>query len=152
MTFFSQFLPVFYSLLGLIYVSKVAGVKSLFFLTLQPVTLFALLLLTKSSTVIYLAALALIGFQEQFTWVLEHSYEPTMYRERYIGHVIYAWINARCLSFCLDYLWNEAPRANHVLGDFINMIAHAFYMPVAISGPIINYHVFHAGVRMTRSS
>eukprot|EP00095_Tigriopus_kingsejongensis_P004127 maker-scaffold122_size333723-snap-gene-2.43 protein:Tk04127 transcript:maker-scaffold122_size333723-snap-gene-2.43-mRNA-1 annotation:"protein-cysteine n-palmitoyltransferase rasp" len=142
-----QVRPVFYALLGMIWASKLIGTRGLQILLFQPVATFACLQL-RSAKLIYLVCLLCIALIDY--WPMNYlrviSFEPTDYKERYIGSVTYAWFNARCLSFCLDHIWDHVPTETSRMKGFVNMLAYCFYLPVGIGGPIINYEAFHHGL------
>ena len=60
------------------------------------------------------------------------------------------WINSRCVSFCLDYIWKEVPEevGESKFWKFVKMIAFCFYLPNGIGGPLINYKDYHEGVSL----
>ncbi len=49
------------------------------------------------------------------------------------------------MSFCLDILWGEV-ESKGALGDILRMLAHGFYVPTSILGPIVRYRDFNRGV------
>ena len=63
----------------------------------------------------------------------------------YISSVTWNWINARCLSFCLDKL-NEEESDVSALEEVLDMVAYTLYLPTAVSGPIIVYRKYRRGV------
>ena len=46
----------------------------------------------------------------------------------------------------LDVLKGEVPAKEGLVEEARNFVAYCFYVPVAFSGPIINYKEFHDGV------
>lgn len=73
------------------------------------------------------------------------SFSADEYRLRYFAAVANSWMNARSLSFCLDHLWGEVPSAG-LFQDLTHLLAHCFYLPTCISGPIVNFKEFHEGL------
>ena len=147
-----QLLPTFISLLGLIFIYKLLGQKGLIYLVIQPVIMFLIHLLN-SSLLVYVASICFIfmsAFKEpyNFEFLLPTVYED--FTKHFLGHVSFAWINLRCMSFCLDRIWNDVPRSGSMFQELIHMLSYCFYLPIAVGGPVINYKAFYDGVRKKR--
>ena len=56
-----------------------------------------------------------------------------------------SWINSRAMSFCLDVMWGDV-KSKGAVGDLWRMLAHSFYVPTCIGGPIVRYKEFNDGV------
>jgi D-alanyl-lipoteichoic acid acyltransferase DltB (MBOAT superfamily) len=141
-----QLLPLFYFLIGAIWLGKVIGARGLIYLLAQPVLIFTVHQLG-SDKLIYIVALGYKVLEDMGpakmleTWAFEQS----DHRTRYIGSVTQSWINSRCMSFSLDVLWGDV-ESKGLIVDLIKMLAHSFYLPVAIGGPIIRFKEFNDGV------
>ena len=79
-----QYLPMFYFLLGFIYLSKVLGVKGAVFLLLQPIVLFCVYRVTGSTALIYIFALGYKTFENTGTiqMLTNWAIDPQAYRLR----------------------------------------------------------------------
>ena len=82
------------------------------------------------------------------TWPLQdikHSMFPdhnSQMHEGYLTSVILAWVNARCVSFCLDRIWGRVEREQSLLSGFIMLSAFCFYLPLGIMGPLVTSKKF----------
>ena len=62
--------------------------------------------------------------------------------EGYLTAVLMAWINARCVSYCLDRIWGRVEREEGLLSGFVMLSAYCFYLPLGIMGPLVTSKKF----------
>ena len=62
--------------------------------------------------------------------------------EGYLTAALIAWINARCVSFCLDRIWGRVKREEGFTSGLIMMSAYCFYLPLGIMGPLVTSKKF----------
>lgn len=144
-----QLLPTFVFLLGFIFMSKTIGLLGSVYLCLQPVVFFVATVVTRSSMLCYAISLSLmlakelgpLGTLHHYVLPVDEDYYPA-----YIASVCFAWINSRCLSFCLDMIWGEVSPSQSAFKNFVNLLAYTFYLPLSIMGPLVNYKEFYNGV------
>ena len=65
--------------------------------------------------------------------------------EGYLTSVLLAWINARCVSFCLDRYWGRVEREPSLVEGFTMLTAYCFYLPLGIMGPLVTSKKFKEG-------
>ena len=70
---------------------------------------------------------------------------PSQMHEGYLTSVLLAWINARCVSFCLDRYWGRVDREASLVEGFIMLTAYCFYLPLGIMGPLVTSKKFKEG-------
>jgi len=150
-------LPIFNALLSLIYFLRNFGLGVAFSMLIHPAIYFVSYL-TGLKIVVWAASLgtllSLNGLGGPFFTFMsalihsKHIHSEEGRNVQYMCHVTWAWINARCLSFCLDKIDGVVKDPdNSKLDDFIDMVCHSLYLPSAVSGPIIVYRKFHKGMR-----
>ena len=66
--------------------------------------------------------------------------------EGYLTAVLMAWINARCVSYCLDRIWGTVEREEGVISGFVMLTAYCFYLPLGIMGPLVTSKKFKDSV------
>ena len=101
-----------------------------------------------SPVLVWIVALLFMFVEKEWTGPLydanEFFLEDVNEVEHYIFTVAWAWLNLRCISFCLDRIWMKViPLSKFKIDSFIQMLAYCFYIPVNISGPIILFRDFH---------
>ena len=141
-------LPALYFLVGALWIGWLIGVKGLAFLLIQPVLLFLVKHLTGSDKLIYIAALGykIMEVSGPMVFLKEVALGPEEFSfNRIIGNITEAWINLRAMSCCLDLIWRDVASAG-TWGDFSKMLAHSFYMPVLVLGPVIRFTEFNDGL------
>ena len=62
--------------------------------------------------------------------------------EGYLTAVLMAWINARCVSYCLDRIWGRVEREEGVISGLVMLSAYCFYLPLGIMGPLVTSQKF----------
>ena len=65
--------------------------------------------------------------------------------EGYLTSILLAWINARCVSFCLDRYWGRVERETDLMAGFAMLTAYCFYLPLGIMGPLVTSKKFKDG-------
>ena len=142
----SQHLAAFYFLIGSVWITWLIGTKGFLFLLIQPLILFGIKLLTGSDKLIYMAALSykILENARLMVALKQAALDTTDYSQE-IGHITESWINLRAMSCCLDLIWQEVPSSGN-WSDFVKMLAHSFYMPVLVLGPVIRFKEFNDGL------
>ena len=145
-----KLIPIFHSLLPLIYLYRILTLRPVILLLAQPLVIFGAAELTRKSWAVWGVAFGIILCND--TSVIgafkKWSFEESDWFVVYITHVTMFWINSRSVSFCLDYIWNEIPvdlRESRLV-KFTKMTAFCFYLPNGIGGPLINYKDYYEGV------
>ena len=140
-------IPIFNVLLSAIYLEQIIGIKPLMWMMCQIFVFFAVHFLA-SPVLVWVVALLFLFVEKEWTGPLydanEFFLEDVNEVEHYIFTVAWAWLNLRCISFCLDRIWTKViPLSKLEMDSFIQMLAYCFYIPVNISGPIILFRDFH---------
>ena len=142
-------LPIFNIMLSAIYLEQIIGIKPLMWMMCQIFMFFAVHFLA-SPVLVWIVALLFLFAEKEWSGPLnvanEFFLQDVNEVEHYIFTVAWAWLNLRCISFCLDRIWMEvSPLSKLKMDNFIRMLAYCFYIPVNISGPVILFRDFHKG-------
>ena len=88
----------------------------------------------------YILLLNTFPLKDMKEWLFP-DYSSQMH-EGYLTSVLLAWINARCVSFCLDRHWSRVERETSLVSAFIMLTAYCFYLPLGIMGPLVTSKKF----------
>ena len=88
----------------------------------------------------YLLLLNTYPLKDMKDWLFP-DYSSQMH-EGYLTSVLLAWINARCVSFCLDRHWSRVERETSLAAGFTMLTAYCFYLPLGIMGPLVTSKKF----------
>ena len=88
----------------------------------------------------YILLLNTFPLKDMKDWLFP-DYNSQMH-EGYLTSVLLAWINARCVSFCLDRQWGRVEREPSMGASFVMMTAFCFYLPLGIMGPLVTSKKF----------
>lgn len=145
--FHKEALPLFNVVLSAVFFCRTVGHLPFAFLLIQPCIMF-IIGQFGSPALVWMASLLILVSVDTKPVEAAKSYIFTdaSWMDRYMTHVVMFWINSRCVSFCVDHIWNEVPAATSKVQQFVNMLAYCFYLPVAIQGPLIMYKEFHEGM------
>ena len=88
----------------------------------------------------YILLLNTFPLKDMKDWLFP-DYASQMH-EGYIVSVYMAWINARCVSFCLDRYWARVERETGLVEGFTMLTAYCFYLPLGIMGPLVTSKKF----------
>ena len=142
-------IPIFNVLLSAIYLEQIIGTKPLLWMMCQIFVFFAIHLLA-SPVLVWIVAILFLFADKEWIGPLNDANEfflqDVTEEEHYIYTVAWAWLNLRCISFCLDRIRMKACLLSKLkIYNFIQILAYCFYIPVNISGPIILFRDFHQG-------
>jgi len=152
-----RLISTFHLALSLIYFLKNFGGKMTASMLAQPLVYFVAFL-TRSKVLVWAASLgtlySLTASSGPFFNLMDELVPAVneFSNHRYIAHVTWAWINARCLSFCMDKLEDGVIQKDDgegipVLEDLVDMVGYVLYIPTVISGPIVVYRKHYKGMR-----
>ena len=88
----------------------------------------------------YILLLNTYPLNELKDWIFP-DHNSQMY-EGYLTAVLIAWINARCVSYCLDRIWGRVEREEGVMSGLVMLTAYCFYLPLGIMGPLVTSKKF----------
>ena len=88
----------------------------------------------------YILLLNTFPLKDMKDWLFP-DYSSQMH-EGYLTSVLLAWINARCVSFCLDRYWSRVERETSLVEGFTMLTAYCFYLPLGIMGPLVTSKKF----------
>lgn len=144
-------LPYFYSGFSLLCMVYVIGALAAVFLIFQIVLMYVVHL-TRSKWLCWTMSLSfLVLLNQPLGNAVKDFIVIADTREEYLMAVTIAWINCRCLSFCMvqceKAVAAEAPKASkqptHCVPDsLVHLFAYCLYFPVLFSGPLIMYDDF----------
>lgn len=138
---FSLIFITLYSLLATVYL---IGVLPTLYLFLQILVMF-LAFLTKSAKIVwvvavgYILCLNIFPLQDMKEYIFRT--DSSQYYEGYLTSVLLAWINARCVSFCLDRIWGYLPTEPLPLA-FLHLVSYCFYLPLSVMGPLVSSQTY----------
>jgi len=114
--------------LPLLYIFLLIGVMFLTYLCNSTILVWAV-------SISYILLLNTFPLRDMKDWLFP-DYSSQMH-EGYLTSVLLAWINARCVSFCLDRLWGRVEREASLTSGFFMLTAFCFYLPLGIMGPLV---------------
>merc|ERR1719239_2075871 len=135
-----------YSVISTVYL---VGLPPTLYMSLQIAVIFAAFWVSNKAIVVWSVAMIYMQcqgyypFDGFFRWYFSNE---TWNFEGYLTMIAMAWINARCVSFCLDRVWGRVDRESTIFTSFINIIAYCFYLPLCIMGPLITSKQFKEGM------
>jgi len=136
-----------YSVMTTAYLLGVQPVISVF---IQTTFIFLAYIMFNNSLIVWIAALgysqalARPPFNQMFGNMF--TYDDN-YRFKFImTGIMTAWVNIRCVSFCMDRITGRVTREESLLTSFIGLIAYCFYLPLGIMGPLITSKQFKEGL------
>ena len=88
----------------------------------------------------YILLLNTFPLRDMKDWLFP-DYHSQMH-EGYLTSVLMAWINARCVSFCLDRFWQRVEREPSLVTAFTMLTAFCFYLPLGVMGPLVTSKKF----------
>ena len=135
----------------MLYMTEVIGIKPTVWMFAQPLTMFVVHL-TASSFLVWGTAIMFLFVDDEISGPVYHLdqifLKDCTRTEEYIFKVTWQWVNARCTSFCMDNLWTKYdPSSKDRIQDLMKMLSYCFYVPTNVSGPLILYQEFEAGMK-----
>ena len=88
----------------------------------------------------YILLLNTFPLKDMKDWLFPDYYSQM--HEGYLTSVLMAWINARCVSFCLDRFGGKVEREKSLVSGFIMLTAFCFYLPLGVMGPLVTSKKF----------
>lgn len=122
------------------------GWKQLFFIFLQPVLYSGIIFCGGKKAIVWITSILLLAsyntlkFKYFFWYLLDH--DDLQDEEVYLLMGCIAWIELRCISFCIDYIDNKSSKNIPKSQSFLNMLSYVIYLPVLYLGPVILYEEF----------
>lgn len=149
-------LKYWYIMSSVIFIVNYMGVRQLIIIFAQPVVFSTIVFLGGKKISIWMTSIFLLaGYNslkyKYFFWrVLDTEYLED--EEVFVMLYAIAWIELRCISFCLDYIDKHEKLESaqdktkfvrvSVFENIINMFSYVLYLPVLFVGPIILYEEF----------
>uniref|UniRef100_A0A2A4JTP1 Protein-cysteine N-palmitoyltransferase Rasp n=1 Tax=Heliothis virescens TaxID=7102 RepID=A0A2A4JTP1_HELVI len=145
-----------YSLSSIIFIVKYMGVRQLIIILAQPVIFSAIIFSGGKKISIWLTSILLLaGYNSlKYKYFFWHFLDTENLEDEEVFVMLYAiaWVELRCISFCLDYVdkkekYLQAKDKSKEVGttrseDLINMFSYVLYLPLLFVGPIILYEEF----------
>ncbi|CAL8111507.1 unnamed protein product [Orchesella dallaii] len=120
---------------------ELTGFLPTVFLLLQPV-IYWILAQARSKLLLWVATILFIyHLNSPFIQV----FTPTNTLSEYFYIITAAWNYARCISFCYD-MWEKIGYEKEGLVCLQNGVRYCFYLPLAISGPLVTYESFEKNI------
>ena len=130
------------------YLSQFLSYRQLILLLTQPLLFFVVSEIIQQFAAVWIVAVGIIIYSDYFeNWAFENESSLDAY---HITHMTMFWVNCRCVSFCLDHIWQDIPQLKQesIIWKFIKMVGFCFYIPNVTGGPLINYKDYHKGVSL----
>lgn len=121
-------------------------VKQLLFIFIQPVLYSIIIFCGGKKGTLWITSILLLGsyntlkFKYFFWYLLDN--EDLRDEEVYLLMGCIAWIELRCISFCIDYIDNKDSKNIPKSQSLLNLLSYVLYLPVLYSGPVILYKDF----------
>lgn len=152
----SSLLKYWYTISSVIYILKYMGLRQLIIIFSQPVIFAGIVLLGGKKISIWLTSILLLAAYNtlKYKYFFWRFLDTGSLEDEEVFVMLYAiaWVELRCISFCLDYVdkkekYNQAPdkaRLNQlsVFEELINMFSYVLYLPFLFVGPFIIYEEF----------
>lgn len=145
-TYKSSLIKPWYIISSIIYVSIYTSLKQLIFIFLQPIIYSVIIFSGGKKATLWITSILLLGsyntlkFKYFFWSLLDREDLPD--EEVYLLMGCIAWIELRCISFCIDYIDNKDSKNMSKSQTFLNMMSYVIYLPVLYTGPVILYADF----------
>lgn len=142
----SSLIKPWYIISSMIYVMFHMGLKQLLFILVQPVLYSTIIFCGGKKAIIWITSILLLGsyntlkFKYFFWYLLDH--DDLQDEEVYLLMGCIAWIELRCISFCIDYIDNKNSKNIPKSQSFLNMLSYVLYLPVLYTGPVLLYEDF----------
>lgn len=120
--------------------------KQLVLIFLQPILYSTIIFCGGKKVTLWITSILLLGsyntlkFKYFFWYLLDR--DDLQDEEVYLLMGCIAWIELRCISFCIDYIDNKDSKNIPKPQSFLNMLSYVIYLPVLYSGPVILYKDF----------
>lgn len=149
-----SYLKYWYIISSVIFITSYMGVKQMIIITVQPVLYLTILFSGGGKGSVWLISGGLLASYNTFKYkhYFWYLFKDTLYDEEvYLILVCIAWIELRCISFCIEYIerkeklqTSKAVELNDppVMETIINMLSYIFYLPLLYTGPVILYEDF----------
>lgn len=136
-----------YIMSSVIFIVLHMGFKQLLIISAQPLLYGAILFFIGNKCSVWIVSLLLLMSYnslkcKNFFWnFLDH--EDLHDEEVYLILFCVAWLELRCISFCLDFI-DKGKECNKSLNmeNVINMLSYVLYVPLLYTGPVILYEDF----------
>ena len=137
-------MSIYHVSISLLHLYHVVGLKPALLLVSQPLILFISRKVFKHAWAVWTIALSIIMLENYRSETMRMMDEEL----DYIFHQILIWVNLRCVSYCLDNIWGDVEENPSTIWNFLEMLSYCFYLPVCISGPLINFQEYKKGVKI----
>ncbi|XP_050346513.1 protein-cysteine N-palmitoyltransferase Rasp [Nymphalis io] len=141
----SYILKYWYILSSIIFITSYMGFRQLVIIFAQPFIYAMILICGGRKLSIWITSIFLLlsynslKYKYYFWNFLDH--EEMQDEEVYLILFSVAWIELRCISFCLDYVEDKTTTVL-TLNEAVNMFSYILYLPLLYMGPIILYEEF----------
>jgi len=130
---------------SVIFTISLVGLKPVLYMMVQLILIFLVYLLTNKAIFVWIVALGYTQLKIKFDDYVFQTYEDWVFAG-YLTMVSTAWMNSRCVSFCLDRIWGRVPTESSIIESFMNLTAYCFYLPLGVMGPLITSKEFKEGM------
>lgn len=151
--FFKDLSLAFAVIYSVIVTMYLIGVLPTIYLFLQ-ITLVFLAYFTTSSakavwvvSISYILCLNIYPLKDFRNYIF--STENSQFYEGYLTSILLAWMNARCVSFSLDRLWNKVEPEDNFWSGYLHLTAYCFYLPLGVMGPLVSSRKFKESLTRT---
>ncbi|XP_072942628.1 protein-cysteine N-palmitoyltransferase Rasp [Epargyreus clarus] len=146
---FASWLKYWYIMSTVIFITMGMGLRQMIIISVQPVIYAFIINFGGNKFTIWLTSiLLLLSYNslkyKYFFWnFLDH--DDMQDEEVYLILFSVAWIELRCISYCIDFIDKQSSwkkYSNLTFQDVINMFSYVLYLPLLYTGPIILYEEF----------
>jgi hypothetical protein len=130
---------------SVIFTWSLIGLYPVLYLFIQPLLIFTVYLISNNVIAVWTTALIYSQIKNPFEDLLFDDYKSWAF-QGYLTTISAAWINCRCVSFCLDRIWGNVVKEKSVIQSFIHLLAYSFYLPLGFMGPLITSKQFKEGI------
>ncbi|KAH9641788.1 hypothetical protein HF086_003914 [Spodoptera exigua] len=150
-------LKYWYILSSIIFITSFMGFKQLVVIFAQPVIFSAIVFSGGGKISIWLTSIFLLALYNsmKYKYFFWYFLDTDHLKDEEVFVILYgiAWVELRCISFCLDYVDRKEKLANQaqekeklkeasVFEELINMFSYILYLPLLFVGPLILYEEF----------
>ncbi|XP_045778550.1 protein-cysteine N-palmitoyltransferase Rasp [Maniola jurtina] len=142
---FSSILKYWYIVSSVVFVTIFMGYKQMIIIFTQPVIYAMILFIGGKKLSIWITSILLLfsynSLKYKYYFWSFLDYKDMQDEEVYLILFSVAWIELRCISYCLDFVERKDGKSLK-LDEIINMFSYILYLPLLYMGPIILYEEF----------
>ncbi|XP_075973585.1 protein-cysteine N-palmitoyltransferase Rasp [Anticarsia gemmatalis] len=158
-------LKYWYLISSVIFIVNYLGVRQLALIITQPIVFWVVIFAGGKSISVWLTSiLFLTGYNSlKYKYYFWHFLDSEYITDEEVFLLLFAvaWVNLRCISFCIDYVeskekLNSSQDENNVrlsvAEHTVNMFSYVLYLPVLLVGPIILYEEYDKSFHVKNES